>query len=344
MSTRDKAQSSNGASPQGYTPVPNEVFTLAAVLNGSEAKALLWLIRETLGWEEQDSKARRTKITVGERFAARSAGISRNSMESAFDALREIGAIRISGESKRRRTYEIDVYWLKNCASSWLKNEATDWLTKRATSKKEVKKSSSKKEEFASPPTPSPQRKRPSRQPQQKPEPKTRISQAVDDDDPNKGGPNKDQTPRDLAEELAAKHGGAERALKVRFEQQSGHELPTPALFRISENLSMRGREMIDLLEFILREGHNFTSRGRGGSADNPVGLLTKLSKQITRSYDAIPSVPLNGVVDTWKKKCQNPDCNDGKLATGGYCDCKAGKLRAEVDARSAQRVAESAA
>lgn len=75
------------------TPVPNGIFEQMKMLSGTELKALLMIIRNTLGWKDQLSGRRKQRDWIAHRQFVEKAGISDRSVTSAIQGLIEKGLI-----------------------------------------------------------------------------------------------------------------------------------------------------------------------------------------------------------------------------------------------------------
>lgn len=75
------------------TPVPNGIFEHMKRLNGTELKALLLIIRQTIGWKDPSTGKRKTRDWIANRQFVEKAGISDRSVTSAIQGLIEKGLI-----------------------------------------------------------------------------------------------------------------------------------------------------------------------------------------------------------------------------------------------------------
>ncbi len=78
------------------TPVPNGIFEQMKTLTGTELKALLLIIRSTVGWRDSATGNRKKRDWIAHRQFVERAGISDRSVTSAIQGLLEKGLIEVT--------------------------------------------------------------------------------------------------------------------------------------------------------------------------------------------------------------------------------------------------------
>lgn len=78
------------------TPVPNGIFEHMKILTGTELKALLLIVRSTLGWRDKLTGKRKNRDWIAHSQFVQKAGISDRSVTSAIQGLIEKDIIEVT--------------------------------------------------------------------------------------------------------------------------------------------------------------------------------------------------------------------------------------------------------
>jgi hypothetical protein len=90
------------------TPVPNGLFERMGELNGTELKALLFIIRKTLGWKDASTGKRKERDWISHSQFVEHAGISDRSVTSAVQGLLEKNLINTTNREGQHLLYPKD--------------------------------------------------------------------------------------------------------------------------------------------------------------------------------------------------------------------------------------------